>query len=365
MSKDDKTISRQEESNHRESMMKKNLMEILVCPICKGEMKLKTKDKNKEDIVQGELVCRICSKSYSISEGIPRLIDASLSGENDKHQEICQANQVYHDMVADYYEQDEALAGSHNQSNQKRIENVVKTISQQSGDEWFLDLACGTGNVLKFGQNCFKNAVGVDISVAMLRIAKQRGLEVIQADIVKLPFRDEVFNSASCFSVLHHLYDQEPFFEETYRVLGRNGILYTDWDPVARPRINENSFKWRLFVTAKQIYKFLVKPLLGRRTDKKAGQLNYRQMNPASYEMYKKAEYHLPSDGEGGDGIDFRKLKNRLLHLGYRQADATFHWNGKKFCQLPVRERLNTRAMQLFGFLPKDFMENVQMIIKK
>ena len=345
-------------------MMKKNLMEILVCPICKGEMKLETKDKNREDIFQGELVCKTCSKSYSISEGIPRLVDDKLFQKENKHQEVCQANQVYHDMIAELYEEDESLAGSHNQFNQQRIENIVKTISQQAGNDWFLDLACGTGNVLKFGQKYFKNAVGVDISIGMLKVAQNKGLEVIQADILKLPFGTEVFNSASCFSVLHHLYDQKPFFEETYRVLAKNGILYTDWDPVARPKINKSGFKWKIFLTSKQVFKFLVKSLLGGRKEEKE-QLNYRRMNPASYETYKKAEYHLPSDGEGGEGIDFRRIKPELLSMGYKEAKPTFHWNGKKFCELPLKERLHTRAMQLFGFLPKGFMDNVQMIVKK
>lgn len=345
--------------------MKKNVMDILVCPICKGEMRLKTKDKNKEDILQGELICKTCSESYSISEGIPRLIEVSLVKENDKHQEICQANEVYHDMIANFYEEDESLAGSHDEFNQQRIENIIRTISQQAGNKWFLDLACGTGNVLKFGQRYFQNALGVDISIGMLKVAREKGLEVIQADIVKLPFRDGFFNCASCFSVLHHLYDQRPFFKEVHRVLSKNGILYTDWDPVARPKIDESGFRWKMFVNAKQVIKFFIKPLLNRGKKEERKQLNYRKINPASQETYKKAEYHLPSGGEGGDGVDFNRIKPELLNIGYKQAKPTFHWNGKDFSQLPLKQKLNFRAMQIMGFLPKEFAENVQMIIEK
>ena len=343
--------------------MKKKLNDILVCPDCHSKLNLKTELAQGENITKGKLSCKNCSKEYPILEGIPRLASVDCGQKEDKHKEVCQANEVYHDMIAELYEEDESLAGSHNEFNQKRIENIVKTISQQTNNDWFLDLACGTGNVLKFGQNCFKNAVGVDISIGMLKKAQSKGLEVIQADILKLPFKDEVFNSASCFSVLHHLYDQKPFFKETYRVLAKNGILYTDWDPVARPKIDKDGFKWKMFITAKEVFKFFVKPWLG--VEKEEEKLNYRQINPASCETYKKAEYHLPSGGEGGDGVDFNRIRPELLSAGYKQAKPTFHWNGKDFSQLSLKQKAHFRAMQALGFLPKNFAENIQMIIKK
>jgi len=345
--------------------VKQKLNEILVCPNCHSKLNLKIELAEGENITKGKLTCKNCSKEFPILEGIPRLVNVDSEHKEDKHQEVCQANEVYHDMIAEFYEEDESLAGSHNQFNQQRIENIIKTISQQAGNRWFLDLACGTGNVLKFGQKYFQNALGVDISIGMLKVARGKGLEVIQADIVKLPFRDGFFNSASCFSVLHHLYDQKPFFQETYRILGKNGILYTDWDPVARPKIDENGFKWKMFVTTKQIFKFLIKPILDEkiRDDKK--QLNYRKTNPASQEVYKKAEYHLPSGGEGGEGVSLNRVKEQIEKIGYSKVSPTFHWNGRDFSQLPLKQKINFRAMQTLGFLPKDFAENIQMIIKK
>ncbi len=47
-------------------MLKKELLEILVCPKCKGELEYKT----KED----ELICRKCSLAYPIKDDIPIML---------------------------------------------------------------------------------------------------------------------------------------------------------------------------------------------------------------------------------------------------------------------------------------------------
>ena len=54
--------------------MKKDMLDILCCPICKGDLKLEiTKEENKE-IIQGTLTCKNCECSYSIEDGIPSLL---------------------------------------------------------------------------------------------------------------------------------------------------------------------------------------------------------------------------------------------------------------------------------------------------
>jgi len=53
--------------------MKKELMDIIVCPVCKGELKLTVKEE-KEEIISGSLNCPKCRADYPIINGIPNLL---------------------------------------------------------------------------------------------------------------------------------------------------------------------------------------------------------------------------------------------------------------------------------------------------
>jgi uncharacterized protein YbaR (Trm112 family) len=54
--------------------MKKELMEILVCPVCKGDLQLSIKEQEGEEIVTGILYCTHCRYSYPIVDSIPNLL---------------------------------------------------------------------------------------------------------------------------------------------------------------------------------------------------------------------------------------------------------------------------------------------------
>jgi len=53
--------------------MKRDLMEILCCPVCKGDLDLTVTDE-KEEILEGSLRCGNCQHTYPITEGIPNLL---------------------------------------------------------------------------------------------------------------------------------------------------------------------------------------------------------------------------------------------------------------------------------------------------
>ncbi len=54
--------------------MKKELMEILACPVCKGDLELTVEEENEREIVAGSLHCRKCDVRYPIVETIPNLL---------------------------------------------------------------------------------------------------------------------------------------------------------------------------------------------------------------------------------------------------------------------------------------------------
>ena len=54
--------------------MKRELMEILVCPVCKGELELTVEEESEAEIVSGSLHCPKCDVIYPISDTIPNLL---------------------------------------------------------------------------------------------------------------------------------------------------------------------------------------------------------------------------------------------------------------------------------------------------
>jgi len=49
-------------------------MEILCCPVCKGDLTLHVSEENEEEIVTGNLSCAHCGVDYPIEDTIPNLI---------------------------------------------------------------------------------------------------------------------------------------------------------------------------------------------------------------------------------------------------------------------------------------------------
>jgi len=54
--------------------MKTDLMEILCCPLCRGNLTLTARKKEGEEVVEGTLACAKCGVDYPISDGIPDLL---------------------------------------------------------------------------------------------------------------------------------------------------------------------------------------------------------------------------------------------------------------------------------------------------
>ena len=54
--------------------MKPDLMEILRCPLCRGELTLSAQTKEGAEIIEGNLACAKCRVDYPIHDGIPDLL---------------------------------------------------------------------------------------------------------------------------------------------------------------------------------------------------------------------------------------------------------------------------------------------------
>jgi len=54
--------------------MKKELMDILACPMCKGKLELSVEEEKEQEIITGSLYCPRCDVRYPIVDTIPNLL---------------------------------------------------------------------------------------------------------------------------------------------------------------------------------------------------------------------------------------------------------------------------------------------------
>lgn len=83
------------------------------------------------------------------------------------------------------------------------------------------------------------SAVEVDPKLATRLSRRYPDVRVSRCSAERLPFQDDSFSSAFCFTMLHHVHTrdaQDAIFAETHRVL-RPGALFVGSDSIASPRL--------------------------------------------------------------------------------------------------------------------------------
>jgi len=62
--------------------MKESIMEIIVCPVCKGLLELVVTERNDREITAGSLICHKCDHTYPIKDGIPNLLPPNIQRQS-------------------------------------------------------------------------------------------------------------------------------------------------------------------------------------------------------------------------------------------------------------------------------------------
>lgn len=98
---------------------------------------------------------------------------------------------------------------------------------RRQGKKW-LDVGCGVGDILKRLKGDFV-VFGTEINDLGLQYSKKRGIaNLVKADAVNLPFKDQSFDFVSVLGVMYHsmVKDDRLCLKEGVRVCKKGGLLF-------------------------------------------------------------------------------------------------------------------------------------------
>ena len=186
--------------------MKKRLLEYLACPSCGESIRLSAVEcEDGIEVMEGELACAGCKRTFAILRGIPRLAD--LAGiEADKQATA----EKFGWSWQTFSHEDEKYA-------EEFLGWIAPVRPEFFAGKVVLEGGCGKGrHTRRVAQWGAQDVVAVDLSAAVeVAFAATKGIEnahVIQADIYHLPLR-KAFDYAFSVGVLHHLPDPRAGFK--------------------------------------------------------------------------------------------------------------------------------------------------------
>ena len=230
--------------------MKRDLVAILCCPDCQGELALHDAVPDSLEVETGTLACASCGASYPIVRGIPRFVDSDQYVGSFSY-EWNRWNKVQLD-----------IANGRRESEETFTEKTGFTPEQLRG-KLVLDVGCGAGRFLDVASRWGARVVGVDLSYAVeaahRNVGNRPNVAIIQADVFRLPFHPATFDAIFSIGVLHHTRDTREAFLELPPLVKEGGELavwlyyYTDrlynaatdfWRALLRPLPTKAVYVW-------------------------------------------------------------------------------------------------------------------------
>lgn len=199
-----------------------DLQALLHCPGCHGDLTLEVRGEAQGEVETGGLTCSQCGADYPIVDFIPRFVPAenysSSFGFQWNHFRRTQLDSCTGQPIT----RDRFFAQS-------------GWAAADMTDRWTLDLGCGAGRFAQVSLNAGARLVAVDYSSAVDACQRNLGphprLDVVQADVYRLPFRRQRFDFVYCFGVLQHTPDVHGSFAALVEQMAPGGRIAVDVYP--------------------------------------------------------------------------------------------------------------------------------------
>jgi SAM-dependent methyltransferase/uncharacterized protein YbaR (Trm112 family) len=205
--------------------MKEKLIDFLACPDCLGNLTCEITETSSDlpwqEILEGQLCCRQCSKRYLIRNGLPRFrSDEQVEGKVQKTVDgFGYEWSKFNHQISDTY-----------MSQRQNFYDFIHPVTAEFFEgKIVLDAGCGMGRFLKLGAEFgSQEIIGVDLSAAVEaayhNTRRLPNAHVIQGDILKLPLKPG-FDYIFSIGVLQFLAEPRQGFCHLTRLLKPGGKI--------------------------------------------------------------------------------------------------------------------------------------------
>ena len=199
--------------------MREDHVQFLVCPKCKGDLRLSSITSKQGDSVEsGELTCSSCGADYPIIRHIPRFVPLDNYAGSFGLEWSIHARTQY-----------DSYSGC--RASEERFFQETKWPRDLTG-QLVLEVGSGSGRFTEQAVSTGAMVVSMDYSSAVEANYASNGQSgnvlVVQGDIRNMPFREGAFDKLFCFGVLQHTCDVRESFFTLPRYLKRGGQLAID-----------------------------------------------------------------------------------------------------------------------------------------
>ena len=220
--------------------MKRDILDILCCPSCKHDLRLVEKEVSNNEVKNGFLECDVCKKSFEIIAGVPRItIDLG------DRREIAEGWGFEWKMREEGKFEIETLYGETEEQEVNNFFDFFGITPEDLSGKLVLDAGCGSGRLTKalgrYGAQIFGIDIASSIELVYEYCISQKAVHIIQADILKLPFKNESFDYVWSKLAICYVRDPERAFKILSDVVKPSGRLF-----VSVPSKTDMSFVNRL-----------------------------------------------------------------------------------------------------------------------
>jgi len=187
---------------------------LLACPVCKRDLKSEPATSSAEIIETGTLRCEQ-GHSYPIVRGIPRFVSSDGYASN-------------FGFEWNLHNRTQLDTATRHESEETFIEKTGFRRGDFKG-KLVLDVGCGMGRFSDVASRWGATVVGIDLTSAVdaahSNIGGRENVHLAQADVFRLPFREETFDVIFSIGVLHHTPDTRAAFDQLPRLLKPGGTI--------------------------------------------------------------------------------------------------------------------------------------------